>query len=391
MPKTVLFATFALWLKGKRTPINGMIEPMLWFFGKHNVSIDLIEGLHPGSSDVMTLMGAKRSVVSFILKPLLLLSNTNTTQVFFKIRDFLSVFEWIITTHRRYDLFIGLESIYTLSGIILKKLGIVQKVVYYVSDYAPARYGDTVFNSIYLALDRLCCYHSDYIWDVSLAFHPARISRGLDASRSAPVVHVPNALFPQQIYPVKKRKENTIVFAGTLNIYNGPDVAVEMLPAVRKKIPDATLHVYGTNGADQARVLSRINDLHLEQAVIFHGLITDAIALSREISKYSIGVAPYIQRENSHRAFGDATKLRLYAGAGLPIITTHVPPLGRELSRYGAAILTTDDPIHIARRCIELLGNSSRLSKMRSRGIAYARSNTWDKTYIHALQMMNFS
>lgn len=397
MPRRVLIATFSVWLKGKRTPINGMVEPMLRFFSEKKFSVDLIDGMHPGSSDVITLferhnvsIRISTSRVSRLLKPLLLLFNRNQTQLLFKVRDFLAVLEWGIFINTRYDFFIGLESIYTSAGILLKKIGLVKTVVYYVSDYAPNRYENSLFNDVYLFLDRFCCYHSDYIWDVSLAFQPARIKSGLDQARSAPVIHVPNALFPEQICPLPKSAiiPHSLVFAGTLNIYNGPDLAVEATALVKKKFPNVHLHIYGTNGKDQARVTGLMEKLHIKDNVTFHGLITNAVDLSRLINRYAIGLAPYIVRKDSHRAFGDATKLRLYAGSGLAFITTYVPPLGKELAAIGACVQTEDSPKAISKTIIQLFSNPVLHEKIRRKAIEYAATNIWDKTYGIAFKKM---
>lgn len=398
MAKTVLFATFSVWLKGKRTPINGMVEPMLSYLLPRGYQVDLIDGLHPESSNVVTLFeyykdrSPTKSVswVSLLLMPFLKLQNTNATQIVFKLRDFLSVFELALLKKRSYDLFIGLESVYTMAGILLKRLGRVKTVIYYVSDYSPSRYPHKVFNDFYLWLDRFCCYHADYIWDVSRAFQPARIETGLRKNHSRPVIHVPNALFPKQICPLPTalRLPYSLVYAGTLNIWNGPDVAVEAIAYVRQKFPQARLHIYGTNGKDQARVEVAINRLHLKDSVVFYGFIGDVVALSHAINHYMLGLAPYRTLKGSHRAYGDATKLRLYMGAGLPPITTPVPPLGQEVKNFGAGLICKDDPKELAKEIIKVFSNDSFYKNLVTKTTQFARNNTWQNTYDDAFRAM---
>lgn len=394
MPKKILFATFSVWLKGGRTPINGMIEPLTDFLMRQKADVDLIDGMHPGSSDVITRFEVEETAmtawVSMALSPFLRLQNTNATHLLFKIRDFLSVLELAVRRGKNYDLFIGLESVYTLAGIMLKRLGRVKTVVYYVSDYSPNRYSQGAVNAVYLWLDRYCCYHADFIWDVSKAFQPARIKAGLESSRCAPLIHVPNALFPQQICPLPpgKRIPFSLVFAGTLSLWNGPDAAVEAVALIRKKYPEVTLHIYGTNGKDQARVQALIQKLDLGSSVTFHGFIGDVIKLSTSINRYVIGLAPYRKLKGSHRAYGDATKLRLYMGAGLPIITTAVPPLGREIKDFGAGLVVGDDPHALAWGIEELFSNKKRYEDFFRKSILFAKNNTWHNVYSRAFRQM---
>ena len=398
MLKNVLIATFSLRVNSQRTAINGMIEPLLSYFLPKASVVDLIDGLHPGSNNVITFIEQYKNErleykttgwVSLLMYPLLYLQNTNSTQILFKIRDFFSVLEWGIRSGKKYDIFIGLESVYTLAGIILKKIGIVKTVVYYVSDYSPNRYTGW-FNRLYLEMDRICARNADYIWDVSPAMHPARIKVGLDHKKSKPVILVPNALFPEQISPMPQSRiiPFSLVYAGTLTKANGPDIAIESMRYILKDFPDATLHIFGSNGADQARIKSLIEKYRLEKNVIFHGFITQVADITRAINKYSIGLAPYLDIAGSHRKFGDATKLRLYMGAGLPIITTSVPPLAKEIVKMGAAMIVLDQPEATAKAIIKLFTDKSLFSQMRKKAMEYSKSNTWENTYSNAILKM---
>lgn len=402
MPDKILIASFSLWNNKGRTPINGMIEPLLSFFLPKAKTIDLIDGPHPGSSRVITgfefyskgkLQKQSSSLLSFLMLPLLIIKNTNSTQMSFKIRDFLSVFEIICRTRRKYDLFIGLESIYTIAGIILKKLGLVKKVAYYVSDYIPNRYPKKWLNDIYIFLDNFCCYHADYIWDVSPAFQKARIKAGLNPEKSVPVILVPNGLFDKQIsyLPVEKISPFSIVFAGTFGIENGLPMAIAAMKKIVKKIPKAYLNIIGGGHTtvDELKKIAKKNGV--EKNIILHGFIQDATILSDLVKEFAIGIAPYMSFPDSPRWYGDATKIRLYLGAGLPVVTTQVPPLGKEIAKIGAAIVTKDNAQDFANAIIDILSNKNLYKKMRAKAIAYAKINTWENSYQAAFRKMAFT
>lgn len=395
----IFIATFAVWAKGKRTPINGMIEPLLSFFLPRAGRIDLIDGPHPGSDQLITRIeiyqkGRRRKSLtaksSLPLYPILKLRNVTGTRISFKVRDFLAVLEWAIRSKQRYQLFIGLESVYTLAGIILKKLGLVETAVYYVSDYSPHRYPQKWFNQIYLWLDRFCATQSDFIWDVSKAMHPARIKAGLDPKKSAPVIHVPNALFPQQIsyLPLRELKSNTLVYAGTFGKENGVDLGIKAIPLIKRKISNIQLHIYGGDGPDEKKLKKLVEKLNLQKSVLFHGLILDLVKLSKLIQKFQIGIAPYLAIPGSHRWYADATKLRLYLATGLPVVTTPVPPLGKEIAQAGAAVVTKDNPQDFAKAVIKLLKDKNLYRKMRRAAKKYIKNNTWENTYTNALKAM---
>jgi glycosyltransferase involved in cell wall biosynthesis len=265
---SVFIATFAPWKDGKRESTNGMIEPLLYYFKPRLKKIYLLEQPYPGSDRVIPFVhtftnGKEKTKDNFFTKalyPILKYENTPGTKISFKLRDFISVIETGLSFDKSVDLFIGLESINALAGILLKKMGKVKTVAYYVSDYSPNRYPSKLFNSFYLYLDRLCAKHADYIWDVSKAMQPARLKEGLKENESKPVIDIPNALFKEQISFSDKKKSLTAVFVGTLGLANGPDLAIEAFSIVVKKYPKAMLHIIGGRGAGH-------EEKHLEKLI----------------------------------------------------------------------------------------------------------------------------
>lgn len=386
----VIFATFAPWENGKRMPTNGMIEPLVGFLTPRIRELILIDNPHPGSDRVMPVIEIyKNNEVKNIdypkhlnyLKPLLKRKNISGTQTIFKIRDFLSVTSYVLSSRKKFDFFIGLESVHTLAGIVLKKLGFVKEVIYYVSDYSPVRYNNKIFNSIYLLLDREACKHSDYIWDVSAAMMPARIKAGLSKKYKNKSIHVPNALFPRQIFTKEQTISYSLVFAGTLGIENGPDLAIEGLLLATKKLPKLTLHIFGGGEKELKRLQGLTNKLNLKKHVIFHGFESNPVKLSHEIANFQVGLAPYVAIPNSPRWYADATKIRLYLASGLPTITTQVPPLGKELVEANAGIATKDNPKDLSAAIVKIFKNKNTYNRYRQNAINKAKNNTWENTY----------
>jgi glycosyltransferase involved in cell wall biosynthesis len=379
-----------MWQDHHRTSLNGMVEPLLSFFLPKAHTVCLIDGIHPGSSDVATIFehyqdGVKKltteAFTSKFMAGILNRNNKQKTQVLFKIRDFISIVEHAIRFPAKTDVFIGLESIYTIIGILLKKIGRIKTVVYYVSDYSPKRYGNRIMNSLYLRLDRFCCDHTDYIWDLSPAMMPARIESGYNRSHTASHFVVPNGLFNEQIVhvPLSKRSAYSMVFAGALTPENGPDLCILALPAILRKYPKTTLHFFGGPPDNEAGLLSLAKKLNVTGHTVFHGLESNTVRLSRTISRYCIGLAPYRQFEDSVRWYADSSKIRLYMGSGLPIITTKVPPLGKTLGKAG--LIIPDNGMALAEAVIKLFSSNALMNTMMEASENLARNNTWEKVY----------
>lgn len=400
---SLLFATFSPYFEGKRDPKNGNVEAFISFFSKRISKFVIIDQPHTGSDIVESIIEEykdgkfkkKYSLNNFFYKPFYFLlksfkTTDDDTSIFYKLRDIVSVIHVGLSSKMKFEYFVGLESANALAGIILRKMGRVEKVIYYVSDYSPIRYDNKIFNYIYLALDRYCCYNSDFIWDVSKAMHPARVKAGLNREKSAPVIHVPNALFPKYIkhLPIDKIIPFSLVFMGSLGFENGPDLAIEALPIVIDKFPKTILHIIGGREKELLRLKKLTESLRLKQYVKFYGIIPDDEAMLTLLRQFYLGLAPYVKLKNSVRLYGDSLKLRAYMACGIPVVTTSVPPLGRELESFGSAIIAKDNKKDIASSIIKFFSDEKFYKEYKKRAIDYGKNNTWENTFIRAFERM---
>lgn len=397
----ILIATFSPWIDGKRLPTNGSVEPMIDFFKPRVKKTVLIDQIYPGGQTVMPRIEVyekdkRLKILSsskwlYLLYPLLKLTNTPGTQIPFKLRDFFSVVDWCRRDDTRFDFYIGFECINAFAGILMRKLGFIKRVIYYVSDYSPERYHQKWFNSLYILLDRFCAMHADYIWDVSLAMQPARIKAGLNPDRSAPVIHVPNALYPSQIKynSADKISPYTLVYMGTLGIENGPDMAITAIPDIIKKYPKTVLHIIGGGEKDLQRLKKIVSELKMEKKVRFYGYILDGAKMSKLIRHCYIALALYRAFPGSPRYYGDAGKIRAYTASGVPIITTSIPPLGREAADKGAAIVIQDNPRDLVMAIDKIFSDRKLYLNLRKQSILFAENNTWENSFMNAFNKMN--
>ena len=398
---TVLFATFSPWINGKRLPTNGSLDPLRDFFVPKVKKLVLIDQVYPGSDFVMPRIevyekNQKPKILSsswwlYFLYPLLVLTNKQGTHITFKLRDFFSVIDCCLRDKTRYDFFIGLECINALAGIILRKIGLIKKVIYYVSDYSPHRYPQKWFNWLYLQLDKHCAMHSDYIWDVSKAMQKARIEEsGLDPKKSAPALYVPNALYPTQVKTgsLDKIRPYTLVYMGTLGRENGPGLVIEAMPKVLKKFPKTTFCLIGGGKSNLQRLRNKVAKLKLKGKVRFYGFVLDREEMSRIMRNCYLALAPYRAIPGSPRYYADAGKIRHYAGSGLPIITTDIPPLGKEAVEKGAAIMVKDNSQALAEAIIKVFSNRKLYLRLRRGAIKFAKGNTWENEFTSAFKRM---
>lgn len=397
----VVVATFSPWKKGKRSPTNGMVEPFIKYFSKRYDSFTLIDQPHPGSDILIPRIEIyqkgklkkieKSSFFVSCLYPLLALQNISKTQISFKIRDFLSIIDFALRSRKKIDLFIGFESVNAFAGIFLKKVGLVKKVVYYVSDFSPRRYKTKWFNKFYLALDKFASTYVDATWNVSMTIPEARRKLGYDMKRLSPQIFAPNAFFKEEIksLPFSETKPQSIIYAGTLGLENGPDLAILAMKKVVEKLPSTTLTVAGGGRKEDQLYLKKLIEKNkLQKNINFVGFVPTNKELYELVRKHRLLIAPYKAIPESVRWYADAVKIRMSLACGLPVITTQVPPNGKIAEKAGAGIVTKDNPENLAKATIKILSDENLYLRMRKAAIKASKENTWENSYSTALRKM---
>lgn len=403
--KRVFISTYTFVYGGIRTNNSGPVIPMLNFFKNRVREIYLLEQPLPGSDFLDTQLTIIRDGVElnktkkrFLFLKFMKKLDSNKTYLRLKLRDILSNFYVVLKNYSqikrdRIDLFIGVESINAVVGILLKKLGLVSKVVYYIFDWAPDRYPNKILNKMYIFLDKIATYYSDYTWNITYTIAEARKDiLNYDETKMSPQLYVPYCvdLDGIKILPQDKIDTNLVVYSGGLIEENGPQLFVEACKIVVKKFPNSKLLIIGGGGIED-KLKDFVAKNNLEGNVEFTGYIADQQKIIDLQCKGAIGVAPYPMMNGSRKPYGDVIKIRMYFACGLVTVTTPVPPVSREIEEEHLGFRARDDsPEEIAKGICLFLENKELLFKYRKNVLEKAKSNTWEKNYISALGEMGY-
>jgi len=269
----------------------------------------------------------------------------------------------IIRLHKRFNLYIGCATFPTLFGIFLKKMQIVDSVIYYCLDYypTPKNFNFTYFlNIIYRWMDNYCINNSDVIWEISPKIRDARekYSKKL-FKRYSPLI-VPmgwNSAISSNI-PIAKRDRWSIGFIGTLSDNQGLQMVLKAFPKLLLKFPQLKLHIIGS-GPYREQIELLIKNLDLKSSVILHGFIKDENKAFDILKHCMIGIAPWTgdSADNSH--YADPGKPKLYALLGLPILLTKYTMIASEIARMGAGIAINYNEIEFIDALDEMISDLS--------------------------------
>ena len=149
--------------------------------------------------------------------------------------------------------------------------------------------------------------------------------------------------------------------------------------------------LYGFYTGKIYSLIDFIKKLKLEKSVDFKGFIPTNKEMLDLVRHHRITIAPYRAIPYSVRWYADAVKIRSSLACGLPVITTQVPPMGKEAERLGAGIVVQDNVNDLANAVIQVFLDQKKYLKMRANAIKAAKNNTWENSYTNALKAMGIS
>lgn len=298
--------------------------------------------------------------------------------------NFFLTVAWIFSTKGKWDLFIGVNNLNTLSGIILRLLGKVNKVIYYVVDYTPKRFENPIVNNIYHYIDKLAVAFSSEIWNLSPRMDKARLKFWNLKVNPKKSKIVPMGIWTDEIKraPLNKIEKFTLVFIGHLLKKQGVQLVLRAIPQIIKIIPKFRFLIIGI-GEYEGELKRIVEELAIDKHVSFIKQVSDYSEREYLMSKCACAIALY-QRGDFERNFtyyADPGKLKDYLGAGLPIIMTDVPHNAYKIQKSGCGLVIDYNEDEVAKAVIKLMNDSSKLETYRKNAIKLARNFDWSKIY----------
>jgi len=292
---------------------------------------------------------------------------------------------WLSTSNLAFDLYVGGDNLLALPGLYMRSRHHVQKVVLYSIDFVPQRFGNPLMNKLYHGVDTFASRRVDVIWNVSDAIRKARENRDGPGS-VAPEILVPVGAHVSRIArkTLEQASQSQIAFMGHLLEKQGVQLAIEALPAIRTKIPTATLLVLGDGPyASQLRRLA--DDRGVRHAVEFAGYVDSHLEIESRLADSALAVAPYLPDATSFTRFADPGKLKAYLACGLPVVVTDVPEFAQTIAAAGAGSIIPYNVDALAAAVVGYLINPEALNLARIAAARLAEQFEWSRIFRESL------
>lgn len=289
----------------------------------------------------------------------------------------------VLSSKKKYDLYIGFDNLNAFIGIWLRKIGVIPKVIFMTADYSHARFKNKILNSVYHWFDYYCLKNADFVWNSSSVMIKEREKRGISIKYRKKQIMVPDGTDEVKKISFKKRHRYEIVFVGHLKEGMGLEMLIESFPEVVKQITKAKLIIIGSGPIE-----NKLRDKAKGQNIEFKGFIGNLDKVYSIITKSMIAIAPYDRNSLSENT--DPGKVKLYLSAGLPMVLTRVPLIAREIEKYKCGIIIEPgNRKKLVLSIINLLKNEKTIKNYIDNVKNLSEKYKWSKIFTEALEKSN--
>lgn len=242
---------------------------------------------------------------------------------------------------RRYGPFmyvLSVNAFTTWIANILRSLHLVHKTVFWVWDYYPTAGTNRLvafMRWVYLFFDKHATRHSDRVVFLNKRLVDVRVRIGL----YPPNTHV--TIVPIGTNPIARLAKLTrsrwkFAFLGVVKDGQGLGMFLDEYANIKNRIGPVELHVVGDG--PQKEYLQK-QSRRLGVPATFYGYVKKESEIKDIIAHCHIGLAPYVPGESNVSYYTDPSKIKMYLSLGLPVVTTNICLLAKELTKARAGVV----------------------------------------------------
>jgi len=290
---------------------------------------------------------------------------------------------------KKFDIFIGVACFSTLLGLILRRLGLVDKIIYYSIDYYPIPRKlsfNTVIVKAFRIIDKFCARKVDLIWHISPRIPEARDKFSKLKPNCYKHIVVP-LTYTKRLLRFKSLEEierYTIGFVGTLSENQGLQLLIRAMPEIAKRIPQIKVKIIG-KGPYKETLEKLVRRYGVERYFEFYGFIKEEEDVLEILSHCTVGIAVWTSKEDDNILYADPGKPKLYAFCGLPIIITTGAIIAEEIVEREAGVSINYESQELINAIVRILNDDELIKRYKKNAFALAKSYTTENVFVRIM------
>ena len=242
---------------------------------------------------------------------------------------------------RDTTVFVGENYFCTFCGILLKKAGRVDFVIYRVMDFFPLppsglyRY----LNRFFYVIDKFCLKNSDYIWFTTEGHIVGREKYRYFNRDEYCYKIIPLGIDSRKFIskPISEKNKYSLVYCGVISRYHMLDLLFEVIQDLKEDFSEIQLNLVGS-GPDETYFKELSKKMNLQDNIVFHGFVEEGDRFKEIMANNILGIAFYRNEENFMK-YTEPAKVKYYLSFGVPALVSKVPLIANELIKNEYASL----------------------------------------------------
>jgi glycosyltransferase involved in cell wall biosynthesis len=263
---------------------------------------------------------------------------------------------------------------------LVPKLGRA-RIILDIHDILPEFYSgkfavgaNSLIFKVLLVVEKLSIAFSDHVIVANHIWQERLISRSVSRTKCTAIRNFPNEIifFPRS--RSRARDSFLMIYPGSLNWYQGVDVAIKAFAQVVNQIPNAEFHIYG-EGAGKPDLIALVKELGLGGKVTFGGFLpTNEIA--EVMAQSDLGVEP----KRSTSSFSNeaaSTKILEFMAVGVPVIVSDTTIHKYYYDDSIVLFFESNNESSLAERILLLSRDNELREQLVSKATAHSKINSW--------------
>lgn len=258
---------------------------------------------------------------------------------------------------RDTTVFVGENYFCTFCGILLKKAGRVDFVIYRVMDFFPLppsglyRY----LNRFFYVIDKFCLKNSDYIWFTTEGHIVGREKYRYFNRDEYCYKIIPLGIDSRKFIskPISEKNKYSLVYCGVISRYHMLDLLFEVIQDLKEDFSEIQLNLVGS-GPDETYFKELSKKMNLQDNIVFHGFVEEGDRFKEIMANNILGIAFYRNEENFMK-YTEPAKVKYYLSFGVPALVSKVPLIANELDKKRVCFAVNnekDEIVKIVKRFI---------------------------------------
>lgn len=166
------------------------------------------------------------------------------------------------------------------------------------------------------------------------------------------------------------------MYHGSLVERNGLEIAIDALERVRKTVPTALLHIFGSQTHFLDRMMEKVCERKLESTVQYFGpkRLEDLVTA---IDNCDLGVIP--NQRNAFTEINTPTRIFEYLALGKPVIAPSTPGIQDYFSKESLLFFEPGNPDDLAKQIEYAFSHPNEVLEIARKGQQVYLEHTWER------------